>query len=131
MARQEAQSKLLYYPTPSSQVELISTWFSNPERSRLVDPCCGEGEALYDLKRLIGGNGETWGIELSPFRAEKASKVLDIVLPADFYTVQWGENSASLIFLNPPYDWSDHKDENGKSLRHEYLFVQRCTRRLV
>ena len=31
MARLEAQSKLLYYPTPPAVVELIASWFSAHE----------------------------------------------------------------------------------------------------
>jgi len=131
MARQESVSKLLYYPTPGTQVQLIASWFTNPTRSRLVDPCCGEGEALSLLKDLIAGNAETWGIELSPQRAEKAAKLLDKVLPTSFYDAQWWDRSASLIFLNPPYDWSDQRDEQGKRERHEKLFITRTVKRLV
>ena len=50
MARQEAQSKLLYYPTSDEVVDLIATWLSNPHHSRLADPCVGTGQALARLK---------------------------------------------------------------------------------
>jgi tRNA1(Val) A37 N6-methylase TrmN6 len=84
MARQEAQSKLLYYPTSEQVVDLAATWFSNPQRSRLADPCAGEGEALARFKARIGGEAETWGVEISYTRAEQARRVIDVVLPASF-----------------------------------------------
>ncbi|MCC6957679.1 MAG: hypothetical protein IT316_12855 [Anaerolineales bacterium] len=54
MARLEAQSKLLYYPTPPRVVELIASWFKADARARLVDPCCGKGEALAWLAYSTG-----------------------------------------------------------------------------
>ena len=63
MARLEAQSKLLYYPTPDSVVELIASWFSAPEAARLVDPCCGKGEALAQFANLTNPESETWGLK--------------------------------------------------------------------
>lgn len=132
MARQESQSKLLYYPTPLSVVKLIATWLSAPvaQLTRLVDPCAGEGDALHTLAQTFP-NAETWGIELSYARAEKATRLLHRLLPTSFYTVSWSPASASLIFNNPPYDWSDQVDDKGRRLRHEALFVKGCTPRLV
>ena len=107
MARQEAQSKLLYYPTTHEVVDLISTWLSNPQHSRLADPCVGEGEALARLKANLGGNCATWGVEVSYARTEKAKHVIDVVLPASFYHVKWADRTVSLALDNPPYDFSE------------------------
>ena len=52
MARLEAQSKLLYYPTPPSVVELVASWFRAEGTTRLVDPCCGKGEALAQFGKF-------------------------------------------------------------------------------
>jgi hypothetical protein len=111
MARLEAQSKLLYYPTPNSVVELIATWFTASQPVRLADPCCGTGEAL---RRFANGLGmehkiETWGVELSYSRAAEAALTLDRVLPASFYSLtpsKWSPASVGLVFNNAPYDWS-------------------------
>ena len=54
MARLEAQSKLLYYPTPEHIVKIISTWFSAEKPVRLADPCCGTGEALRTFTQFSG-----------------------------------------------------------------------------
>src|ERR1700687_664901 len=111
MARQESQSKLLYYPTPLSVVELIATWLAaGPGLTRLADPCVGQGEALHTLASLISSPGnpsshgssavgkvDTWGIELSYDRADIAAQVIDTVLPTSFYTVGWAPRSVSLV----------------------------------
>ncbi len=131
MARLEAQSKLLYYPTPKNIIELIATWFSANKPVRLADPCCGTGEALRTFAQSLGGPAETWGIELSYSRAQIALSILERVLPTSFYHVTWSPNSVSLAFNNPPYDWSSFRDESGKAIRHERLFAIQTTARIV
>lgn len=138
MARLEAQSKLLYYPTPNSVVDLIATWFKVDHPVRLADPCCGTGEALRRFADTLGVKVETWGIELSNSRAAQAAQVLDHVLPTSFYAMtpsRWSSASVGLVFNNPPYDWSDivERDEKGRErrIRHELLFVENVTRKIV
>jgi hypothetical protein len=146
MARLEAQSKLLYYPTPNDIVDLIATWFRADQRVRLADPCCGTGEALRRFANALGVTTETrrvepvetWGVELSNSRAAQAAKVLDRVLPTSFYAMtpsKWSSASVGLVFNNPPYDWSDivERDEKGRErrIRHELLFVENATRKVV
>lgn len=138
MARLEAQSKLLYYPTPTSIVDLITTWFKADHPVRLADPCCGTGEALRRFADALGVKTETWGIELSNSRAAQAAQVLDRVLPTSFYAMtpsRWSTTSVGLVFNNPPYDWSDivERDEKGRErrIRHELLFVENVTRKIV
>ena len=146
MARLEAQSKLLYYPTPNEVVDLIATWFRAGHKVRLADPCCGTGEALRlfaDLLEVLPETRrvelvETWGVELSNSRAAQAAQVLDHVLPTSFYAMtpsKWSSASVSLVFNNPPYDFSDiiERDEKGRErrIRHELLFVENATRKIV
>ncbi len=133
MARQESQSKLLYYPTPNDLLPLIASWITVPDTwVRFADPCVGEGVALRVLRDLLNpARGETWGVELSYSRAEKAAQKIDTVLPTSFYETYWAERSVSLMLDNPPYDWSQYRDEEGKSIRHETLFLQRATPKLV
>jgi hypothetical protein len=130
MARQEAQSKLLYYPMSDEVVDLISTWLSNPQPSRIADPCVGSGEALARLKAHLG-DCETWGVEVSYVRAEQAKRVIDVVLPTSFYHVKWDDRTVSLALNNPPYDFSEYQDERGSRIRHERLFVTQMSRRIV
>jgi hypothetical protein len=138
MARLEAQSKLLYYPTPPSVVELTATWFTAPNKPRLVDPCCGKGEALAQFKEIVNKDAETWGIEISYSRVVEAKKLLDVVLPASFYEMRpasrWTNGSVSLAFNNPPYDWSSFEEiRNGekRKVRHEVLFIEGTTPKIV
>jgi hypothetical protein len=51
-----------------------------------------------------GAQAETWGVELSPGRAEKAAACLDRVLPTAWEQARVREDSVSLLFENPPYD---------------------------
>ena len=136
MARLEAQTKLLYYPTPNFIAELASTWFKVSGPVRLADPCCGTGEALRHFANGFGMQHpvETWGVELSQPRAAEAASVLDRVLPTSFYLLsaaKWSMASIGLMFNNPPYDWSDYieRDEKGRErrVRHELLFVEGAT----
>lgn len=138
MARLEAQSKLLYYPTPPSVVELISSWFSAQEKTRLVDPCCGKGEALAQFASLVNPEAETWGIEISYSRALQAKAALNTVLSTSFYEMRppsrWSNGSVSLAFNNPPYDWSTIEEvRNGqkRKVRHELLFIEGTTPKIV
>src|SRR5512135_942397 len=97
MARLEAQSKLLYYPTPDWAVALIASHFTaRAAKIRLVDPCCGTGAALQRFTQQLKTptvSMEAWGIELSYSRAAEATQVLDVVLPASFYAVNWSDRS--------------------------------------
>lgn len=138
MARLEAQSKLLYYPTPHDIVDLIATWFRAAQPVRLADPCCGTGEALRRFANALNIKTETWGVELSNSRAAQAAQVLDHVLPTSFYAMtpsKWSSASVGLLFNNPPYDWSDivERDEKGREhrIRHELLIVENATRKIV
>ncbi|HNB52270.1 MAG TPA: DUF6094 domain-containing protein, partial [Anaerolineales bacterium] len=139
MARLESQSKLLYYPTPDAVVDTLTTWFSAPKAgTRLVDPCCGTGAALARFAATFPTQPETWGIELSYARAAQAEKALDLVIPTSFYDMRhpgaWPMKSASLLFDNPPYDYSEYferRDGDNHRMRHEVLFVEACTHKLV
>jgi Uncharacterised methyltransferase family (DUF6094) len=138
MARLEAQSKLLYYPTPPSVVETTASWFKTDGHTRLVDPCCGKGEALAQFTSLVDPKAETWGIEISYSRAVQAKELLNTVLSTSFYDMRppgrWSNASVSLVFNNPPYDWSSiEENRNGqkRKVRHEVLFIEGTTPKIV
>jgi hypothetical protein len=138
MARLEAQSKLLYYPTPPIVVESIASWFKAEGTTRLVDPCCGKGEALAQFASLVDPNAQTWGIEISYARAAQAKELLTTVLSTSFYDMRppgcWSNASVSLAFNNPPYDWSSFeevRDGGKRKLRHELLFIEGATPKIV
>jgi len=130
--RLEGQTKLGYYPTPLSQVDLIATWLQfdrgGEVKTRLLDPCAGKGEALAHLAALTDTDTETFGIELSDTRAQAAEQVLDHVINAAFEHAVLTEETFSLIFLNPPYDG---ETMTGGGKRLEYVFLKNATPLLV
>ncbi len=135
--RLAAQAKGGYYPTPERVVDLIADLIHTPsgyyyrerESLRILDPCCGAGDAL---ERLVEGlsrpnalSMETFGIELHRDRAEEAEARLDHVLAADLFATSIANGAFGLLFLNPPYDY-DSEDK-----RTEHAFLTHCTRYLA
>ncbi len=100
MARLVCQSKMGFYPTSVETLKKVKELFRFEDGATLVDPCCGEGDALATFK----GCGKLYGIELDSLRAQKASSKLDVLLNADATLgVRRSLHWASFLFLNPPY----------------------------
>ena len=143
--RLAAQAKGGYYPTPERVVDLIADLIHTPtgyyyrerESLRILDPCCGAGDALQRLveglsrpNSPVSGTGqalsmETYGIELHRDRAEEAEARLDHVLAADLFATSIANGAFGLLFLNPPYDY-DSEDK-----RTEHAFLTQTTRYLA
>jgi hypothetical protein len=124
------QTKLGYYPTPTEQTRLISTWLKTdggPLGVRLLDPCAGQGEALEGIA-LAQGGGETYGIELSDVRSEEAKKHLHSVLNTGFEYAVLTRGAFSAVFLNPPYDG---ETITGGGQRLEETFLRDTTPLLI
>lgn len=103
MARLAAQEKVLFYPTPASQVQLIASNIAPARAGSIFDPCCGDGEPLAMLGTRL--NLTTYGNELHPGRYTQAkSKIHNCTNGArEFLDVSGQFN---VIFNNPPYDQS-------------------------
>ena len=135
--RLAAQSKGGYYPTPERVVDLIADLIHTPtgyyyrdrETLRILDPCCGAGDALQRLaERLDRPNAipiETYGVELHRDRAEEAEKRLHHTLSSDMFATSIANGAFGLALINPPYDW-DSEDK-----RVEHSFLTHCTRYLA
>ena len=135
--RLAAQAKGGYYPTPDRVVDLIAelihtpngNYYRNAETIRILDPCCGAGDALQRLaERLDRPNSmtiETYGVELHRDRAEVAEKVLHRTLASDLFQTSIANGAFGLLLLNPPYDW-DSEDK-----RVEHAFLTQTTRYLA
>ena len=120
--RPPAVEKMGYYPTHEAVAQTIVTYIKPAEeRSRIFDPCCGEGTAAS----LIGNalNCETWGVELSYRRAELAVQVLDKAYQGPMESTYVSPESIPLMFLNPPYE-TDTIEHKG---RLEVVFLKRYT----
>ena len=136
--RLAAQAKGGFYPTPDRVVDMIATLVETPRLSyysrgntlRILDPCCGAGEAVAQLaRRLDRPNAvpvETFGVELHKDRAEEAKIWLDHALASDLFRTSMANGAFGLLYLNPPYDW-----DSGDEKRVEHSFLTHCTRYLA
>ena len=116
--RPPAIERMGYYPTDEPVIEIIRTYLKPSEtKGRLFDPCAGEGKAASALGKAL--NCETWGVELSPDRAEKAQQVLDKVLQAPWQACVLTDESVSWLYLNPPYEFD--RFDNQKRLEWDFL----------
>ena len=143
--RLAAQAKGGYYPTPDRVVDLVAELIHTPtgyyhrgrETIRILDPCCGAGDALQRLtERLdrpnapVSGTGqalsiETYGVELHRDRAQEAEKRLHRTLASDLFATSIANGAFGLLLLNPPYDF-DSEDK-----RTEHAFLTQTTRYLA
>ena len=135
--RLAAQAKGGYYPTPERVVEMIAELVDTPlgyhyytqETLRILDPCCGGGDAVAQLAEELRGRAtlpvETYGVELHRDRAEAAAGRLDHALAADLFATSIANEAFGLAYVNPPYDW-DREDK-----RVEHAFLTHTTRYLA
>ena len=135
--RLAAQAKGGYYPTPDRVVDLLAdlihtptgSRYRNTETLRILDPCCGGGDALERLtERLDRSNSvpiETYGVELHRDRSEEAEKRLHRTLASDLFATSIANGAFGLLLLNPPYDY-DSEDK-----RTEHAFLTHCSRYLA
>lgn len=119
LMRLEARIKLGHYPTPLSVVERIKSFIRFAEDITILDPCCGEGNALQKLAE--GTDVKTYGIEIDAYRAEEAKTKLDYVLKCGYEQTRISNGAFSCLFLNPPYDW-ETEDEGNE--RKEKVFLK-------
>ena len=132
--RLAGQAKGGYYPTPPRVVDYISAliapapaWGKGRDHiTRLLDPCCGPGDALSQLADSMNRHVtvETYGVELHEERTEAAAERLDHTLAADVFRCSIANRTFNLLWLNPPYDFDQ---EAG---RVEHAFLTHCTRYL-
>ena len=117
--RLEGQSKAGFYPTPLEVAKLIGSCLVSEKGAHLLDPCCGDGDALERVRISVHGHGRntTHGVELEQGRAERAVQELDHVLVGDSLKSRM-KGSVSLLYLNPPYDQADGKRLELKFLWH-------------
>jgi hypothetical protein len=128
--RPEAVIKMGYYPTPPQTRELIlSNWLTASSKGAIaLDPCCGRGEALARIAEAF--HLETYGVELSPVRADEAKGKLDHVIGgAGWEEVSISSGVVSFALLNPPYDW-EAGNRTEQRERMELTFLQRTTPKL-
>lgn len=134
--RLAAQARLGFYAIPSNVLELVLTHLVMPEDPKkqekvcIIDPCCGEGEAIRQIRDTLNVNHKrTYAIELDGLRAEKSRTNLGesrVLGPASFFGTSVTAYSFGLAYVNPPFD-----DQLGGGAREELLFTEKATRLLV
>ena len=96
-----------YFPTDEVTLErILGALDADGPQLRILDPCCGEGTALAEVRRHLGDCGaavSALGVEFDRDRAWHAKRLLDTVLHADVADVFVSGRSIGLMFLNPPY----------------------------
>ena len=124
--RLAAQAKMGYYPTPEGVTEIIRKYLKRERKGliRIFDPCAGEGTALHFIGNHL--QAETYGIEIDFQRGGKAKKIITRCLVTDYQNTRISHKSFSLLWLNPPYDWSAPDGEIEKSERYERIFLRDC-----
>jgi predicted RNA methylase len=114
--------KLAYYPTDPKTLKIVIDRFlrfSKASTTFVVDPCCATGEAVNVFNDCCNAN--TYGIELDEQRAKEASERLDKTLNADaIYGVRKSNDWAGVLFLNPPYGTTVHKDRLEQEFVEKY-----------
>ena len=121
MARFASQIKMGFYKTPTEVVEQIRRILTIRPKARLLDTCCGEGDALKII--ASGTAAKTYGVELDRERFDKAKDVLDNVVWADsVHELRASSKAFSLLWLNPPYDLDEGGyDQEKERLEHQFL----------
>lgn len=118
MARLASDAKMGFYATSVETIrKVVEKTLSNQPSTIVVDPCCGEGNALASFNGL--GCGQLYGVELDAIRAQEAAKKVDFLLNGDaIYGVRRSLGWAGICFLNPPYG------VNSRGGRTELDFVK-------
>jgi len=96
-----------YFPTDEATLAgILSALDIDAGNVRILDPCCGEGTALAEVKHHLtdcGARVEALGVEFDAERAWHAKGMLDTVAHSDVADVFITARSVGLLFLNPPY----------------------------
>lgn len=98
-------AKAGYYPTDGETTKRILNALSPCETGvmRILDPCCGEGVALAEVKHVLGERCMGYGIEYDEDRAWHAKDLLDHCIHSDIHDCVIGARSFGFLLLNPPY----------------------------
>lgn len=128
MARFRSDQKMGYYPTPDRTLRFINQWLSFESKGRIktrhiLDPCCGEGRALWGISSWHGSS-QSWGIELDVERAQEAAGELDNTIQSSIFDARINPlESMGLLYLNPPYDSEDGERMEMKFLKHSIKWL--------
>lgn len=123
-----------YFPTDEATLAgILSVLDIDAGNVRILDPCCGEGTALAEVKQHLtdcGARVEALGVEFDAERAWHAKGLLDTVAHSDVADVFVTARSVGLLFLNPPYGHTvadrAGTSERARGDRLEKLFCRKA-----
>lgn len=144
MARLASKQKAGFYPFPQELIAPLSNHISllpnsvamGDQTVSLVDVCAGTGEPIIELGESLTSGVLANGKPVLPYLAfceldaERCEKIREHtvnhiskydVFEGDSFSLTWENEIASLLFLNPPYDY----DKTYK--RSENRWLQRFT----
>ncbi|MEW6542445.1 MAG: DUF6094 domain-containing protein [Nitrospirota bacterium] len=128
MARLASQAKMGFYPTPPLSLARVAAWVRPKARDRdepyaLLDPCCGEGQALKTIANQFHAS-QTWGIEPDVDRAMQASQILQTVVQGSIFDARINPLACmGLLWLNPPYDTEGRVRSEVTFLKHAHKWL--------
>lgn len=119
-----------FFATPADMTAEIGRLFVAAPKSpygsdsiTFVDPCAGEGDAIFALREAIAPKAKIYLVEMEKERAkliETKKAWNDCVVASDFFQVHYDlgwQAGAGLLYLNPPYDF----DSGSKRLEERFL----------
>jgi 16S rRNA G1207 methylase RsmC len=129
-----AQAKVGFYAAPPAAVAMAARRLQQPAKQRfcILDPCCGQGDAVIQLAEAIGcPMQDVYAIELDERRSETVQQQLGergchVLAPASFFGTGISRKAFSLVWCNAPFD-----NELGGGQRVEHMFLERSTHLLV
>jgi len=96
-----------YFPTDEVTLgRILQAIDTNADSVAILDPCCGEGVALAELKNHLqeaDAAVQAYGVEYDAERAWHAKQLLDVVAHADVNDMSIKVRQFGALFLNPPY----------------------------
>lgn len=96
-----------YYPTDEETLgRTLQAIDTSADTVAILDPCCGEGVALAELKNHLqeaGAQVQSFGVEYDAERAWHAKQLIDVVAHADVNDMAIKARQFGALFLNPPY----------------------------
>lgn len=122
--RLEGKIKLGFFPLPVTEASRIRRFLRySGHTCAAIDPCIGDGLAFAAITSEAGA--VRYGIELDAYRAEQARAMAHEVIHGSAFDAHCPAESASLLYLNPPYDFEWDGDHHT---RMEKIFLEHCFR---
>ncbi|WP_374717767.1 DUF6094 domain-containing protein [Neobacillus sp.] len=120
-----------FFATPELQGEYLTKLLKVEGNGVWLDPTCGEGKILHQLSASFKDcRISTYGVELDKARAEKAQKLLHHCINAPIESMVIQNDAVSLLYLNPPYDYTIKGMDDESAERKEWTELFRNTRYL-